>query len=124
MKAIEILTAKKGRPVDVLEDALQPGNMTIKAVLEFVGWLMIRIHDRTPSYIDIANAVKYSLDISAAQTKPLEHPNLFRNTRMLALLAIDARGFGGKGRRERKAQCRELLRICRKHEKEMTNEQA
>ena len=123
MKATEILSAKKGRPVDLLESALQPDNMPIEVVSMFFEWTLQRIYDLTRRPKFVADSQNYLLDFLASEKSHTETSigDLFRNARQLSLLAIEVRGFGGKGRRERKAQCRELLRLCRIHDKEWAN---
>jgi len=121
MKAISILSDKaNGRPVDRVEDALVPENMPWEVAEQFARWLFGLIPVGEKSSIDSGNrhfttiAREYVSAASNAAAAEV-YRVAYRKVRMLALLHVEAAGFGKGGRNAHRSHLRELLRLCRKY---------
>lgn len=131
MEAIQILKNKDkqhGRPVDRIEKVLYPGCTPWGVAQLFAQWISEQLPAKR-SAIDPANdrfkaIAKMYINQAKKLIKQEQYFNAYVKIRMLALLQVEAVGFGKQGRNARKTQVRQLLKLCRKWQQEQQKPKA
>lgn len=117
MEAIKILKNKNsGRPVDRVERALN-ADVPWSTAYKFARWLREQMPDGRSTIDKKKRSYKHITDDYIAKaTFALTTDKLdvaYQQIKMLALLHVEAVGFGKAGRNARRAQVRKLTGLCR-----------